>query len=419
MKPQTIAQYDSPHQFEPLLPEERFVGPLLEQASDLIREATGLGSGTAAQDELRALLRAMNSYYTNRIEGEHTRPSEIEHALQQHFSANADVARKQRLAIAHIATERECEEEIDASNVERTVIVKELYSRDRIQWLHRKLFESLTQDDLRLADGTLLVPGQLRQRQVAIGIHEAPLHSSIEAFITRWAQVYGNARRGEMAVVAAAASHHRLAWIHPFADGNGRVTRLHTHMVMHAMGLTKGLWSPLRGFARTEDHYRGLLRAADDHRRGDLDGRGNLSQQGLVEWIQYTLSTCLDQVRFMSAQLEIRTIRERMLASLVFEESTRGTGVRQEALPALHYLFATQSELSRADFKSMTGLGDRLATGLTSSLLKSGYLASDTPYGPVRFAIPRHALRFYFPNLWPEAERDPEMLIPAPALRRR
>jgi hypothetical protein len=38
------------------------------------------------------------------------------------------------------------------------------------------------------------------------------------------------------------------------------------------------------------------------------------------------------------------------------------------------------------------------------ALLKAGYLTSDSPYGVLRFAIPRSALRFYFPELWPEAD---------------
>jgi hypothetical protein len=89
MKPQIIQQYDSPHPFEPLMPAEPLLAPLLEKAGDLMRKATALGaaSGKTAQTELRKLLRSMNSYYTNRIEGEHTRPSDIERALQQNFPA--------------------------------------------------------------------------------------------------------------------------------------------------------------------------------------------------------------------------------------------------------------------------------------------------------------------------------------------
>lgn len=406
---QVINHYDAPHQFEPLMPEERALAPLLERASDLTRAATALGtaSGKAAQLELRALLRSMNSYYTNRIEGEHTRPSDIERALQQDFSADADLARKQRLAVAHIRTEQSCEAEVGrrvaASGEEGA---RWLYSADALTGLHGALFSDLPPGDPKLSDGSLMKPGQIRKRAVAVGRHEAPTPKSLPAFIERWAGAYGRVRRGEASIVALAASHHRLAWMHPFLDGNGRVARLHTHLLLHAWGLSNGLWSPLRGFARSEERYKALLQAADEHRRGDLDGRGNLTQAGLIDWIHYTLDVCIDQVEFMTRQLDINGMQGRIEAALAFDAAAVKSGVRPEALIPLHYLFATQAELGRAEFKAMTGLGERIATETVSSLVRRGFVASDSPYGRLRFAVPRHALRFYFPALWPEAEQD-------------
>ena len=407
MNAQIVQQYDSPHQFEPLFPQERLMAPLLEKASDLIRESASLGASAApaAAHQLRGLLRSMNSYYTNRIEGEHTRPADIERALRKDFSGEADVARRQRLAVSHIQTEMECERRIQELQAAGENVVAWLYSTPVLEWMHLQLFGSLTPQDLTLIDGSLLQPGQLRTRGVAVGIHEAPTAEAVPAFLNRWAEVYAGSRRGEASVVALAAAHHRLAWVHPFLDGNGRVTRLQTHLALHAQGLTNGLWSPLRGFARTEDKYKALLRAADEHRRSDLDGRGNLTEAGLMDWINYTLDTCIDQVRFMRKLLDVGAMYDRILAALIFEESQK-TGVRKEAALALHYLFSTNSELGRAAFKQMTGLGERVATTLISALLKNGYLASDSPYGALRFAIPRGALRFYFPELWPEAEAD-------------
>ena len=383
------------------------MGALLEKASDLIREAASLGASAApgAAVQLRELLRSMNSYYTNRIEGEHTRPSDIERALLKDFSKESDVARRQRLAVSHIQTEITCERLIQAKLDSGETVVPWLYSTQALEWLHLQLFGGLTPEDLTLADGSLLTPGQVRTRGVAVGIHEAPNAEALPSFLSRWEEIYGHSRRGEASIVALAAAHHRLAWVHPFLDGNGRVARLHTHLALHAQGLTNGLWSPLRGFARSEEKYRGMLKAADEHRRGDLDGRGNLTEAGLIDWISYTLETCIDQVRFMRKLLDVGPMRERIQAALIFEESKK-TGVRKEAALALHYLFSTNSELGRAAFKQMTGLGERVATDLISSLLKNGYLATDSAYGALRFAIPRSALRFYFPDLWPEAEAD-------------
>lgn len=52
----------------------------------------------------------------------------------------------------------------------------------------------------------------------------------------------------------------------------------------------------------------------------------------------------------------------------------------------------------------MAGLGDRCAVTAMRELVKRGVLKSATPQGTLRFGIPLHALRFYFPALWPEAD---------------
>lgn len=400
-KSQTLPLFDDPAQMEPLLPGEHRAGPLLEQAGDLIREADQLAGmcRPGALSGLRALLRAMNSYYSNKIEGQHTLPLEIEQALRNDYAQDADKARRQRLAIAHMATEQALEERWAGWSTQ------EVWSARMVCDIHQDLFARLPEADRLLPDGqTALQPGSFRTREVSVGRHAAPAAARLPAFLARWSGFYGGVRRGEMQLLAAAAAHHRLAWIHPFADGNGRVARLHTHLALGHVGLTNGLWSPLRGFARTQDAYYARLDGADAPRAGDLDGRGNLSEQGLEQWVAYVLAQCLDQVRFMTGLLDLPGMRERIAACLTFEQTVVGQGVRTEALRALHYLFATQADLERADFKAMLGLGERLATAQVSALLKRGLLQSDSPYGKLRFGVPQHALRFYFPKLWPEAE---------------
>ena len=399
-KSQKFPLFDSPTQMEPLLPGEHMRSALLEQAHDLIRSADQLAGKCqpGALDGLRGLLRAMNSYYTNRIEGQHTLPAEIEQALRNDYSADADKARRQRLAVAHMATEEALEQRW------ATWDTRHIWSVQMVCDIHQDLFARLKDEDRRLPEGGQLQPGVLRDRNVSVGRHAAPSFMALPAFLERWGSYYAGVRRGEMQVLAMAASHHRLAWVHPFRDGNGRVARLHTHLALGHMGLTNGLWSPLRGFARTHDAYYAHLAAADEPRAGDLDGRGNLSERALIEWIKYMLDLCLDQVRFMTGLLDLGRMKERIAACLSFEEKVLRQGVRTEALRALHYLFAAQGDLERADFKAMLGLGERLATAQVAALLKRGLLVSDSPYGKLRFGVPQHALRFYFPGLWPEAE---------------
>ena len=392
--------YTNPHQFEPLLPSDARIEPLLTKAHDLSRLATLL-SGTRVPPELRSLLRSMNSYYTNRIEGQHTRPHEIDQALRQDFSKDALLAAKQRLAVAHIEAEEVLETRYSGTDGARA-----LYTVDAVLDMHRELFGRLPPADLLTSENEPIVPGQLRTREVKVGQHVAPAHASVPQFLERWASFYGNVRRGEAALVAMAAAHQRLGWIHPFIDGNGRVMRLHTHTLLSAMGYTGGLWSPLRGFARSTERYYALLADADSLRRGDLDGRGNLSEQALITWIDYVLDTCLDQVSFMSTMLDFETMKARIEACLVFEATVVKQGVRQESLRGLHYLFLSGEEMARGDFKSMLSMSDRGATDALGALIKRGLLKSDSPQGKVRFGLPQHALRFLFPRLWPEAEAD-------------
>lgn len=400
-KSQKFPLHGDPAQIEPLLPAAHRQGPLLEQASDLIRGADQLAGmcQPGALTGLRTLLRAMNSYYSNKIEGQQTLPLEIEQALHNDYSSDADKSRRQRLALAHMATEQSLQSRWPQWTAQQ------IWSAQMVCDIHQDLFARLPEADRLLPDGGgVLQPGVLRTQQVSVGVHAAPSADCLQAFLAGWGGFYSDVRRGELQVLAVAASHHRLAWIHPFRDGNGRVARLHTHLVLGHLGLTNGLWSPLRGFARTHETYYGRLASADEPRAGDLDGRGNLSERGLEQWIGYVLDQCLDQVRFMAGQLDLTGMKERIAACLSFEQNVVKQGVRMEGLRALHYLFATQGEVERADFKAMLGLGERLATAQVAALLKRGLVESDSPYGRLRFGVPQHALRFYFPRLWPEAE---------------
>jgi Fic family protein len=391
--------YDHISQFEPLLPSSHRRDGLLEKAHHLQRLALAAKGRAHASVMLSIapLLRAMNSYYTNRIEGQHTLPIEIEQALRQDFAANADTRRRQRLAVAHMHTEAWAEAHAAQTEWPR------LLDPEVVCVLHQHLFEQLPEPD-RLGDhGDVLVPGALRTREVSVGGHVAPRAAAVPLFLKRMAEVYGRTRAGELAIVAVAAAHHRLTWVHPFIDGNGRVARLHSQVLLQGLGLTNGVWSPWRGLARSQPRYYELLANADLPRRNDLDGRGNLSEEGLIAFCDYFLDVCIDQAGFMAQLLDIQSMKDRIAACLAFESHREGSAIRMEALTPMHYLFLG-GPMDRGAFKAMTGLAPRSADRVLQALLARGLLVSATPKGAIHFAVPLHALRFYFPALWPEAE---------------
>ncbi len=388
-------RYTHPFQFEPLLPEkklEELYGLAQSITAAALSMSKALNSVTA--NTLSNLLRAMNSYYSNKIEGHSTHPLNIERGLRKDFSSKPKVAQLQRLAVAHIEAELEIESWINQDpNFSPFKI-------DNINKIHDVLYRRLSANDRTIENGRVVEPGVLRDCDVEVGKHLPPTYDSLKEFLERFEEAYKDISSWDKQLIKIACAHQRLAWIHPFLDGNGRVTRLVTHAALYK-DFTGGLWSVSRGLARTAKDYYAHLEAADEPRRGDLDGRGNLSEEGLWNFCHYFLKVCLDQVNYMSKMLDFDGMRKRISALIIFRGEFDKNIRRESELP-LHYLFTT-GQLTRSEFKQMTGLSDKVAQKLLSQLLTTGLVTSGTPLGPVNFGLPLDALQFYFPDLYPEA----------------
>lgn len=392
MKDTAIAQYTQPHQFEPLLPQAG-LDALRERSRAVIEQSLRLTAAAHPDTivSLRELVREMNSYYSNRIEGQSTHPHNIGRALRRDFSDKPDVARLQRIALAHIEAERALEASLDNGSV--------ALSSRFIQQAHGELYGRLAEADRLTSEGEVIQPGQWRSRLVAVGRHESPPSEALPAFLGRFDQVYGRRPRLEDQLIVAAAAHQRMAWIHPFVDGNGRACRLQTHAALWP--LSHGLWSMSRGLARRRDEYYACLDAADAPRQGDLDGRGNLSEKALRHWCEWFIGICEDQVGFMARMFDLDGMKTRIQALVTFR-AAHDKRIRMEAVLPLHHLFLA-GPTSRGEFQQMTGLGERTARALLSHLIDTGLVTSAGHVAPVRFAFPLDALQFLLPELYPEA----------------
>lgn len=384
---------------EPLLPEDRD-GRLAALALELIRNAERLGAllHPATRRAVAHLVRSMNSYYSNLIEGHRTTPADIDAALRRQFSPNSAHRTLQRLHLAHVEVQEALEARLQ-SEPDCPVC-----SAGVLEWLHhefyRRLPESLCQSlDLHGAP-KLVEPGRLRRSEVVVGRHVAPASQRLDAFLQRFAEVYGPRVSGQPAsLVAAAAAHHRLAWIHPFLDGNGRVARLFTHAWFWRAGIASdGLWTLSRGLARHQSRYPAALAAADEPRLHDFDGRGFLTERGLTDFCEFFLGAALDQVRFMQGLLELDTLLKRVAGYCRRLEddgrlpSGAGWVVREVFL---------RGHLARGEVARIINASPRTAQKVTGQLLQLGLAGSDTPKGPLRFAVPAAAASAYFPHLYP------------------
>lgn len=396
--------YNSPHQMHPLLPGEVMLNSLRPMAAEVINNSKDLASHGMPhlRTLLRETLRPMNSFYTNKIEGQHTEPLMIARALNKDFSNQPDEARKQRIAIAHIETERWGEKTylvFDAPNFFHPTVLQAIHAHLHEQLLPADLIQ-ISEEGIK----QVVHPGEWRNVGVKIGQHIPPDPATVPDFMNEWHKGYSKSLAGESALIALMAAHHRLTWIHPFLDGNGRTARLHTHLGLCSLGLTQGLWSPMRGLAREQQNYYAQLIKADRDRQGDYDGRGVLTEKGLVEFIQFFMNICLDQINFMNGMLDMATFEARLAQMLAAESTKEKTkALKVEAAAPLAYL-GTVKSLERTKFKSMMGLSARTSDRVLADLFKLGVITSKTPKGPVELALPLSLFRYLFPRLWPEAE---------------
>lgn len=382
---------------EPMLPDLDSCPALIDLATELVARASELTSRwhPLVISSFSELVRSMNCYYSNLIEGHNTHPRDIDRALHNDFSKDPYQRALQLEAKAHIEVQRM----IDFNQLPFAV------SADFIQSIHRlfceRLPKSLLEAESPNTHGVITVdPGQWRRHFVQVGLHVPPSPDSIADFLDRFTQAYNLNQLSNkiQRIVAVAASHHRLLWIHPFLDGNGRVARLFSQAFLSHVGIGSSLWSIARGLARRQQAYKVQLQNADSPRRGDLDGRGALSEKGLKDFCLFFLETCLDQVNYMGTIIEPTELIQRIR---IYVEEEQASGRLPKGSFALLREVLLCGEIQRGQVAAITGYQERQARTVLNHLVKAGMLISNTPRGAVRLAFPSTVVERWFPKLYP------------------
>ncbi len=384
---------------EPMLPAEG-TRNLEDLAVDLIAKASSLAGrvNPVVQRSMGTLVRSMNCYYSNLIEGHDTHPRDIDRALSANYATEPKRRALQLEAVAHIELQRKIDEQNDGAS--------EPTSLEYILWLHGEFCSRLPEELLWAEDPdskkkVRVVPGVLRDTEVAVGRHLPPRARALPDFMRRFEQAYSrNALSKLRQIVAVAAEHHRLLWIHPFVDGNGRVARLMSHAVLKRLGVGSSLWSVSRGLARNVNRYKELLMAADGPRKNDLDGRGSLSQAALTEFCEFFLRISIDQVEFMGSLLQPGELRRRI--ELYVEDEVRAGRLQQGSYAVLREALLT-GDVDRATARQLTGYQERMGRTIISKLLEKGLLTSEGSKMPLRLAFPLDVVERWFPRLYPVA----------------
>jgi len=396
--------FERPSHMEPLFPKA--TKPLVDLAMEVFRREAELGGlvHPFTRKEIARLLRHINSYYSNRIEGEHTNPVDIERAVRKEYSKDEEKKRLQKLSVAHIEVQKLIDDRFEKGDK------IPVCSTEFLCWIHREFYSKVPDSFLKIrkrnSEETIeMVPGELRTQNVEVGEHVAPVHSALEAFLSHFEKKYDpETLSGHTLLLAVAASHHRLVWIHPFLDGNGRVSRLFTYAYLRRANIESyGLWTLSRGLARKDEAYRNYLASADSPRQGDLDGRGNLSEKALNAFCSFFFETALDQIHFMKKLLNLEDLRNRILAygNLRSVGSIPGEPTLR---PEAKYVLAEvmmRGKIERGEVQRLIGMAERTARDLTKQLLEEELVRSDSHRSPLYFNIPPKVVGYYFPELYP------------------
>lgn len=378
---------------------------LQDMALDIYEKSAALSSKIhpITLRSLMDFLRIINTYYSNLIEDHHTHPLDIERAMVKRFDEDPIKRDFQIEAGVHVELERSLDLEMSKNPAPPT-------DPGFIQSIHRRFYDGLPDrfkkvPDIEGKSAIFVKSGEFRNHYVKVGRLVPIAPEFVEKHMMEFHRQYRLNRFSRVERLAAiAAAHHRLMWIHPFSDGNGRVARLFTGVCLQVSGLLGyGLWFISRGFARYKADYLAALADADGPRRGDLDGRGRLSQRGLDQFCKFFYTVCLDQLSFMGKMLELESLLPRIEQYIRLSADRLipgGEPIRIEAIHLIREAFAF-GEFPRGRAADLTGLGERTARNLLSEMIQRGLLVSDTPKGPVRLHFTSHLLPYWFPGLGP------------------
>jgi Fic family protein len=176
--------------------------------------------------------------------------------------------------------------------------------------------------------------------------------------------------------VRAAMAHLHVVSVHPFRDGNGRISRIVQSLVLARQGLLAPEFSSIEEYLgrNTEGYYKALQRVQGGSYRPDRDA---------APWVRFCVAAHIEQARVRLAQIAAAGTRWAALEALAGQhswpdrmvialEQSLFDGVERAA-------YASEAEISLAtassDLRRLVDAGLLVQRGRTRS---TRYLAADT-----------------------------------------
>ena len=318
--------------FDLALPNPSFDSPLVDVLTELEHlRRLELGGTTPAPVffQLKAIFHMLESLGSARIEGNHTTLADyVESKLEDKPQAPTDQLR-------------------EMENIEKAMAYIEAYFKtgdDINDFFIRQLHAIAVSDLEREGDET---PGAYRKKnvQIAQSEHLPPESVLVEDYMNELIAFVNEKHAPKYDLIKVALAHHRFGWVHPFGNGNGRVVRLLTYMLLIKFGFNVKaggrVLNPTAVFCNDRDQYYAMLSAAD---------KG--SAQGVEAWCVYVLQGILDELRKVDQLSDFNFLAKNIILPALKLAKERQWITAAEAL--ILHVASVKGVAKAADFKAVT-----------------------------------------------------------------
>lgn len=148
-------------------------------------------------------------------------------------------------------------------------------------------------------------PGNYRIKNVEIknAAHTPPMNIKVPEYMEELINFINADASLQEILLKVAIAHHRLVWIHPFDNGNGRMSRILTYAMLKKAKFDKiSLLNPAAVFCIKRTEYFDKLSLADTG-----------SETGLLEWCRFVLSGLLNELTKLRRLLDGEYFRNTIL----------------------------------------------------------------------------------------------------------
>ena len=268
--------------------------------------------------QLKNIFQIFESLGSARIEGNNTTLAEfVEKIIEDPSKESTDEGMKEIYNI-----------ERAIGFIEKQVGKTTKFSRALISEIHKIIVDGLTMPPK--GEGSRY-PGELRPINVTIkkSNHIPPEKIKVPEYFDELLNFVNQSIDSQYHLLVIAVSHHRMAWIHPFDNGNGRLIRMFTYALLIKQGFqvkSGRILNPTAIFCMDREKYYDMLELADTG-----------EEEKVLEWCLYVLE---------GLRLEIEKIDK--LLDLQFMVSTI-------LLPMLAYALERQ-HITKREFKILSAV---------------------------------------------------------------